>query len=317
MIVPHNTLQNTLQRKDVTTMPKTPFILTNDNYYSDEANQRYMSVSQFKDFAGTTSHGSCEEAALMKTKGILPEQTTTAKLVGSFVDSYFEGTLDKFKENNKNDLYKKTGDKSLKAEYVDAENIIARIHADNLFSEYMSGQTQVIMTGNMLGTDWKIKMDQYFPDDKIVDLKVMGSMDPIWSDRLHRKVTFIHHWGYDIQGAIYQQIVYQNTGKFLPFYIACATKKTQTLPTNIEIIQVTQPHLDAAFNYVKKNMPRILAIKAGTEQPRRCNACAYCYSTKVLCNPITIDSIIPAYRYIDENEDSDDTEETENGYRIF
>ena len=78
-------------------MPETPFILTKDNYYSDEANQRYMSVSQFKDFAGTTSHGSCEEAALMKAKGIFPESTTTAKMVGSFVDSYFEGTLDEFK----------------------------------------------------------------------------------------------------------------------------------------------------------------------------------------------------------------------------
>ena len=32
-------------------------------------------------------------------------------------------------------------------------------------------------------------------------------------------------WGYDIQGAIYQEVVRQNTGILLPFGLAVATKE--------------------------------------------------------------------------------------------
>ena len=39
-------------------------ILTEDNYYSAEANMEYMSVSQFKDFAGTYGKVGCEASAM-------------------------------------------------------------------------------------------------------------------------------------------------------------------------------------------------------------------------------------------------------------
>ena len=40
--------------------------LTSENYYSQEANKEYMSVSQFKDFAGTYGKMPCEFEALEK-----------------------------------------------------------------------------------------------------------------------------------------------------------------------------------------------------------------------------------------------------------
>lgn len=40
--------------------------LTDGNYYSQEANREYMSVSQFKDFAGTYGKLPCEFTALEK-----------------------------------------------------------------------------------------------------------------------------------------------------------------------------------------------------------------------------------------------------------
>lgn len=40
------------------------FQLTSENYYSDIANYEYMSVSQFKDFAGTYGKLGCEECAM-------------------------------------------------------------------------------------------------------------------------------------------------------------------------------------------------------------------------------------------------------------
>ena len=99
--------------------------LTNENYYSMQANKDYMSVSQFKDFAGTLAHPNCEDVALKKAFGYISTPKTKPLLVGSYIDSYFEGTLDEFKTENP-EIFKKTGDKGLLADYKDAESIIRK-----------------------------------------------------------------------------------------------------------------------------------------------------------------------------------------------
>lgn len=296
--------------------------LTEENYYSQEANKDYMSVSQFKDFAGTIGHMACEETALKKFKGIIPQIKTTPLLVGSYIDSYFEGTLDKFKEDNCYDICTKTSikafeksenpaDLQLLADYRQAETIINRINNDQLFSQFMSGQKQVIMTGNLFGTEWKIKMDSYHPDDKIVDLKVMRDMKPIWSDVTHSRMDFIRYWGYDIQGAVYQKIVEINTGKKLPFYLAVATKET---PSDIEIIEITQPYLDEALKFVEENLPHVLALKSENIKPNRCGICYFCKDSKQLTMPITIEDIMPI-QYGSATDNDDDV--PEHGYSLF
>lgn len=182
-----------------------------------KANKEYMSVSQFKAFS------KCPASALAEIKGKYKRDVTTALLVGSYVDSYFEGTLEIFKKKNP-EIFKKDG--SLKADYTQANLIIQRILADKLFSEYLSGQKQVIMTGNICGVPVKIKIDSLH-DDKIVDLKVMASLDNVYTDD-NGFCPFFEAWEYDLQGAVYQEIVRQNTGKKLPFYLAAATKEKVT-----------------------------------------------------------------------------------------
>ena len=287
--------------------------LTDDNYYSDWANTQFMSVSQFKDFAGTLMHKGCEYTAYDKLTGALSEPSSTALLVGSYVDSYFEGTLDKFIEEHPEIISKSGATKGqLKADFKGAELIINRIEADPLFSKFMSGDKQVIMTGNLFGVDWKIKMDSFFPDEKIVDLKVMKDMKPIWSDVEFHKVDFIRYWGYDIQGAIYQKIVEINTGKKLPFYIACATKEKVT---DIEVIEITQEYLDKALTFVEENIAHVLNVKNGTTPPEMCGECSHCRLAKTLKEPITIDQIIPyTPRYA---EDDSDEEVPAHGYTLF
>lgn len=61
--------------------------LTNANYYSLEANREFMSVSQLKSFL------KCEAAAMAELRGEYTRPTTTALLVGSFVDAWFEGMV--------------------------------------------------------------------------------------------------------------------------------------------------------------------------------------------------------------------------------
>ena len=104
-------------------------VLTAENYYSQEANEEYMSVSQFKDFCGTYGKMPCEFTAMEKLNGRWEEPKSKALMVGSYVDSYFEGTLDKFKAENP-DLFKRDG--TLKAEFVKADEIIQRIERDDV-----------------------------------------------------------------------------------------------------------------------------------------------------------------------------------------
>lgn len=256
--------------------------LTDGNYYSQEANREYMSVSQFKDFAGTYGKLPCEFTALEKLEERWEEEETTALMVGSYVDSHFEGTLDKFKADHPS-LFKKDG--GLRADYVKANDIIARIERDEYFMRYMSGQKQVIMTGELFEAKWKIKIDSYIPDVAIVDLKVMSSITkPEWVRDLGY-LSFIEYWGYDMQGAVYQEIVRQNTGKKLPFYIAAATKEKEP---DIRIIHVTDNYLQAALSVVETNMPRVLRVKNGEAEPDRCELCDCCRHNRVLSRPISV-----------------------------
>lgn len=256
--------------------------LLESNYYSPEANLEYMSVSQFKDFAGTYGKMQCEFYGTEKLAGRWEDEKSTALLVGSYVDAYFEGTLEQFKKEN-SEIFKKDG--NLKAEYVKAEEIIVRIARDEYFMQCMSGKKQVIMTGELFGCKWKIKMDSYLPGSAIVDLKVMASITDLKWVRDIGYLDFVRYWGYDVQGAVYQEIVRQNTGQKLPFFIAGATKEKEP---DIRVIKIEQHYLDEALSMVKTNMPRILRVKGGEATPDRCELCDCCRRNRVLKGYISI-----------------------------
>jgi len=243
--------------------------LIEENYYSPESNMTYMSASQFKDFL------SCESMALAKLNLKYNEPKSTALLVGSYVDAHFEGTLDIFKAKN-SDIFTQKGE--LKAPYKKAEEVISRIERDGMFSSFMSGAKQVIMIGEIANVPFKIKIDSYFENEMIVDLKVIKDFERIWAGNLG-KIPFVEFWGYDIQGAIYQEIVRQNTGMLLPFYIAAATKEDEP---NIEIMEIEQSRLDYCLGIVKENAPGFAEIKSGLILPNKCGKCDYCKSVKIL-----------------------------------
>lgn len=260
--------------------------LTAENYHSNVANYHFCSVSQYKDFCGSYGKKGCEKTALAKIAGKYIPKKTTALLVGGYVDAYFEGTLGKYKEENP-ECFKKDG--GLKAEYVKADKIIERVTQDRVFMKYMSGQKQVIMTAEMFGVPFKIKMDSYLPGQAIVDLKVVESIRKAKWTGDSAPMDFIEYWGYDIQGAVYQKVVEIITGKKLPFFIAAATKEDAT---DFEVIRVPQTKLDAAIAAVKTNLPRIQRLKSMQEEPTACETCEYCRQTKVLTGPIWEHEII-------------------------
>lgn len=242
-------------------------ILTNGNYFSPEASMYYFSVSSCKAFMD------CEARALAECRGEYKQEMTTALLLGSYVDAYFEGTLDEFEDNHP-ELFKKNGE--LKADYVHANEIIRRIHRDPLFMEYMAGEKQVIKTGEIDGFPFKIKIDSYHPGRMIVDLKVMRSFERIMGR------SFVDYWLYTVQGYVYREI----EGNNLPFYLAAATKETDP---DIAVIKLDEQDMAEAFEPFRKQLPRWAAIKRGEIEPERCERCAYCRRTKVLKEPIPAD----------------------------
>lgn len=263
-------------------------ILTNENYFSQEASNKYLSVSQYKDFCGTLGRAACEEQALAKLHGDWDMEKSTALLVGSYVDAHFEGTLNLFRAQNP-EIFTKQG--SLKAEYKKAEEIINRIELDDMFMQYMSGEKQVIMTANLFGADWKVKLDSFVEHKCIVDLKVMKSLRESHWTKDFGHMDFIRYWGYDIQAAVYQEVVYQNTGEKLPFFIAAASKEKET---DIEVIQIPQTIMDERLCEVEGNISKIIMLKTGEIAPIRCEVCDYCKHTKVLSKPIWPDELLGA-----------------------
>ena len=160
------------------------------------------------------------------------------------MDSYFEGpeSLERFKSENP-EIFTQKGE--LRAEYKKADTIIQRIESDEYFMQCMSGEKQVIMTAEIFGIPWKIKIDSYVKDIVITDLKIVESIKKMKWVRDLGYLDFIRFWGYDTQGAIYQETVRQNTGKRLPFYIAAASKEPTT---DIEVIHVQENFLREAMH---------------------------------------------------------------------
>lgn len=230
--------------------------LTESNYYSKEADQQYFSVSQFKDFM------KCEAMAMAKIRGEYERGMTRAMLTGSFVDAYFEGTLEQFIKEHPEVFTRK---QELRSEFKKANEIIARIKADPLFMKFMSGKKQEIMTFELFGYPWKMKMDSYLPGVCITDLKVVA------------KFKTLPLWRYDLQGAVYQEGVHLATGERLPFYLAVATKERAI---DLDIFQITQPVLDVALLEVRQNIDHFARVKYGEEEPVYCGECDYCKSVK-------------------------------------
>lgn len=261
-------------------------ILTAENYFTQEADREYLSVSQYKNFMGSLGKPACEAEAMALLNGEWEREKTTALMVGSYVDAHFEGSLDLFRAQNP-EIFTKQG--TLKAEYRKAEEIINRIERDELFMKFMSGQKQVIMTAEMFGAKWKIKIDSYLENKAIVDLKVMRELHKVEYKKDYGYMDFIQYWGYDIQGAVYQEVVYRNTGKRLPFFIAAASKEKET---DIELIYVDDQHLKEKLIEVERNTPKLLDVKKGLVKPLRCEICDYCKHTKVLKAPIHFSELI-------------------------
>ena len=280
-------------------MNKLPAV-TAENYFDPDIEMAYMGSTQVKNFMR------CEAAELARLKGEYRPAVTTAMLVGSYVDAHFEGSLNVFQAQHP-ELFKRDG--TLKSEYIKAQNIIGRMEMDDLYSLLMSGQKQVIRTGEIAGVPFKIKIDSLldgdtcaeivrrFPetapvmglcDGAIVDHKVMRSLEDVWDGTERAYVPFWRAWGYDVQGAIYQSV----EGHLWPFLLAVGTKEDEP---DLQALHIRDEVLASKLAEIEDIVPRFQAIKEGREVPHRCECCAYCRATRKLTRIIDAEDLDAPY----------------------
>ena len=235
-----------------------------------------MGVSLFKQFE------QCEVMGLAMANGEIEEENSPALLFGSYVDAYFSGELDDFIVKHP-EMFTKQG--ILKSTYESIIDVIDAIEncedekGEKIMLKYLNGEKQKIMTGIIAGVPWKIKIDAYHPHKLIVDQKIMKDMEGVWVKKNGKNVltNFVMAYGYDKQGASYQEIVRQNTGETLPFVLAVTTK--EKYPDN-QLIRIDQEYLDLALDAIKAKAPRYWDIIQGKEKPKGCGRCPACRKNK-------------------------------------
>jgi len=154
-------------------------------------------------------------------------------------------------------------------------------------TDYLTGETQKIMTAELFGVPWKIKLDVH-GGDRLVDLKVVKDFESIYQEGYGRR-SWVEFWGYDIQGALYQRVEQISSGRSepLPFYLVAITKEKTP---DFAVMQLPQHILDTALKVVEAKIERFDLIKSGEVDPIRCGHCDYCKSTKILTAPEIYDN---------------------------
>lgn len=254
-------------------------ILSDENYYSNDANWHYMSVSQFKDFLR------CEAAALVKLKGDWkPTSDNKALLVGNYVHSYFESeeVHEAFKEENKKSMYSSRKPYGLLKEFQVAEDMIEALKKQPAFLNLYDGEKERIITGNVGGVEWKGKLDSFNLSEKyFCDIKThAGELNKkVWSEHWGQRVSWVADFGYYMQMAIYKEMLKQEFGEdFLPLIIAVSKQS----PPDVAIYTLDENMMEFELNYAVEKIERINDIKNGLVKPEMCGSCEYCRANKII-----------------------------------
>ena len=244
-----------------------------------------MSFSVFKDFE------ECEAAALAKIKDDWqPSSDPTSLLVGNYVHSYFESqeAHKKFVEQNKKAMISSRGKTKgqLKSDYKIADSCIEMLDHDDFFKQiYEPGKKEVIVTGEINGRLWKGKIDSlvlnqsYFCDLKTVD----DIHKKHWNEADHNWDNFIFTRQYEMQMAIYEELIRQTFDVECEPFIFAVSKQT---PPDHEAFHFesdeAQFRMQEAMDHILQNQDRYWRILMGEEKPIGCGHCEYCRKVKKL-----------------------------------
>lgn len=253
--------------------------INKNNYYTTEADKETMSVSQYKLFK------QCEVKAMAKLNGIYVQPDSDAFLVGKYVHSWSEGTLEQFKEENPA-LYSSRGvtKGELKATYQVADIMVNSLKNDDICMKFLVGEKEVIIEGELFGIHWRGMVD-------VLNLEKGFFSDLKTTQGIHKKyegLTFIEKYGYIEQMAVYRELIKQQFGKDLIPYIVAVEKNDNPLKA---IVRVDENYTSPKLEEIEFTLERIKKVKNGEEKPIGCGQCDYCRSINKVTQILTIDEL--------------------------
>jgi len=248
--------------------------LNNSNYYSLEADQAYMSNSQYKDFID------CEARAMAKLSGAWNEPPSEAMLLGNYVHAWSDGTLEEFKKTTP-ELFTQKGE--LYAKYNIADKMIDKLANDPFIMFLLQGEKEKIITAEFAGAIWKAKLDVRNEEgERISDIKTVRDIrGKHWDKDLGYYVSFVEAFGYLRQMALYaelERLYYGHSHWYDPYIIAVSKED----PPDKEVISMDTHRMEEELEEIERRMPRVLEVKYGIAEPKRCGTCRYCRETKQL-----------------------------------
>ena len=242
-------------------------MINKDNYYTPEADLKTFSVTQYKLFK------SCEAKALAKVRGEYKQLDSEAFLLGKYIHSWSEGTLEAFKEENP-ELYSSRGATKgqLKSSFQVANNMIKALEDDRACMNFLQGEKEIIIQGELFGVKWRGMVD-------ILNINKGFFGDLKTTQGIHKKyaggLNFIEQYGYIEQMAVYRELIKQQFGVDLIPYIIAVTK--EEIPDKA-VIRIDKAYTDPKLEEMKFYIERFKAIKEGKENAVGCGSCDYCKS---------------------------------------
>jgi len=262
-------------------------IITPENYHDIETQRACMSSHQWSDWlscAFATGTALCKE-----TK----ESPSTAILVGAYTDialltpDLLPAWLDEHPE-----VMTKAG--ALRADYENANVMVARLQRDPVVKKLLNGEHQWIVTGEIGGMPWRGMLDVIQPEKEVfVDLKTVGLkpgeslVDKTEYDRKAGvRLPWYDFWGYWRQMAVYRELIRQQYDKqFRPIILAVSKPTPASPEPDIAAFSFEDDaRLDEELEDIKQKAAEVELWRNETDLSKlpRCENCAACRATKIM-----------------------------------
>lgn len=309
-----------MPRKSKAKQPHLPLdLLTDAKYYSAESDKAWMSASLYKGLQSCSARtmaklrGEYEpEPSIAMTVGQLVEAELLGEDVQTVLDAHPEAYITKLAETadtipqvaaahpelvTRNNTWRPGAltkarelmpeaferQVSLRSDYDIVQQCVDAVRAQPMLMEYLTGDHQTTVWGDIGGLRWKGKLDVFDRENaRIVDLKVMRDF------RRGQAGSFVEMYGYDRQLAIYRELVRQRYGIDCDCYIVAVSKET---PCNVELIHIPEWRCDELIADLETNAARIEPVWHGKAVARGCGVCDYCRQTKRITRPIEFDLV--------------------------
>lgn len=258
-----------------------------ENYYDLEVDRQYMNSTQYSGWL------ECQAKEKARQDGKWQEEEKQVYVVGNYVHSWNDNTMEEFIDRYRDSIFKVKGGK-YKA-FVVADEVIKTFENDEFIMYLLDSETatkEEIFVTYFAGVWWKTRVDHLdLPKGRMIDIKTSGDFHKkLWNNVLGRYVNFVEGYNYPRQMAIYEKSVREATDCDPLEVLIVAGEKT--IPADKKVIDMTNhERFKAELSVIEENMQQILKVKYGFEEPERCERCDYCKSTKKLTAPVYFEDI--------------------------